>query len=107
MNGNGENLAVSSHRAAPGTTAASEAREAIREMSADRTITDSHSQSTCRGRQAGWTFDAELTLPTGTAISQLYHISIVGKRTYIFVFTHKAGDAVETAIHNAIESICP
>jgi hypothetical protein len=32
INGNGENLGVSSHRIAPGTTVASEAREAIRRV---------------------------------------------------------------------------
>jgi hypothetical protein len=107
LNGNGENLALITHPVAPGTTVASEAEEAIREMSADRTIVDSHSQPTCHGRQAGWTFDARLPLPNGATISQVYHISIVSNRAYSFVFTHKAGDPIETAVANAIQSICP
>jgi hypothetical protein len=107
INGNGENLGVTSHRVAPGTTVATEARAAVREMSEDRAISDSHSEPTCHGRLAGWTFDARLPLPNGTAISQVYHISIVGGRAYSFVFTHKAGDPIEPAVANAIQSICP
>jgi len=68
-------------------------------------IVDSRSQSTCHGRQAGWTFDARLALPNGATISQVYHV-IVGDRAYDFVYTHKAGDPVETAVAKAIQSIC-
>lgn len=107
INGNGENLGVTSHPAAPGTTLASEVRAAIDEMSQERTIADSHSEPTCRGREPGWTFDARLPLPNGMAISQVYHISIVGGRAYTFVFTHKAGDPIEPAVTTAIQSICP
>lgn len=104
--GNNDNLAVTSHPVAPGTTAASEAQEAIREMSGDRVISDSHAESTCKGHLAGWTFDARLPLPDGSFISQVYHIGIIGGRAYAFVFTHKAGIAIESAITDAIQSLC-
>ena len=107
INGNGENLALSSHPVVPGTTLDSEAQEAIREMSEDRTIDSSHAEPTCHGKQPGWTFDARLQLPNGAEISQVYHIAIVGGRAYSFVFTHKAGDPVEAAVADGIQSICP
>ena len=104
--GNGDNLAVTSHPVAPGTTAESEAQEAMREMSQERIISDSHSEPTCQGHLAGWSFDARMPLPNGTTISQVYHISIVDGRAYAFVFTHKAGVAIESEIVDAIQSIC-
>lgn len=106
VNGNGENLEVISHRVAPEATVASEARKAIQEMSSEREITDSHSEPTCHGKEPGWMFEARLPLPNGTAVSQVYHISIVGGRAYGFIFTHKAGDPIETAVTDAIQTIC-
>lgn len=107
VNGNGENLGVISHRVAAGATLASEVREAIREMTEDRIIGASHSEPTCHGKQSGWSFEARLPLPNGTAISQVYHITVVHGRAYAFVFTHKAGDAIEPVVADAIQSICP
>lgn len=106
-NGNGENLSVTSHDVPAETSLASEVREAIRELSPERTIVDSRSEPTCHGRQAGWTFDARLALPNGTKICQVYHIAIMGRRAYSFVFTHKARDRVGNAVADAIQSICP
>jgi hypothetical protein len=106
VNGDGENLMVMSHPVALGTTVAPVAREAIRKVSEERIITGSRSEPTCHGQQAGWTFDAHLPMGNGMTISQVYHISIVRGRAYTFIFTHKAGDPIETTVSDAIQSIC-
>lgn len=106
-NGNGENLAVITHRIAPGTTLASEVQEAIQEMSDGRIITGSRSEPTCQGRQPGWTFKARLAVGNGVTVSQIYHIAVVGGRAYGFIFTHKSGDPIDRSVVDAIQSICP
>ncbi|HET7815243.1 MAG TPA: hypothetical protein VFL13_12835 [Candidatus Baltobacteraceae bacterium] len=105
-NGNGENLAVTSRPAGRQADLPSEVRAAIAELSADRDITVSRAESTCRGKLPGWRLEAKLSFPNGLTISQVYHLSLVGGRTYTFVFTHKASDAIEPAISDAIQSIC-
>ena len=106
-NGNGENLTVTSHPVAIGVTLDAEVHRAIDELSQDRVIATSHAEPTCRGLQAGWTFDARLPLPNGKVVSQVYHLAIVDRRSYAFIFTHAAGDRIDRAIIDSIQSICP
>ena len=107
VNGNGENLSVTTHPASASTTLDAEVHRAIGELSQEREIVNSHAELTCHGQQAGWTFDARLPLPNGKVISQVYHLTIVGARTYGFIFTHAAGDPIDPAIRKSIQSICP
>lgn len=48
-------------------------------------------RAACHGKQSGWSFEVRLPLPNGTAVSQVYHITIVHGRAYAFVFTHRVG----------------
>jgi hypothetical protein len=107
VNGNGENLSISSHPTSSGTTLASEVRAAISTLSLDREISNSHAEPTCGGRQAGWSFDRRLPLPNGVTVEQIYHITLLNGRMYVFTFTHAAGQRVDPAIVQAIQSICP
>ena len=93
--------------ASPGTTLDAEVHRAIGELSQEREIINSHAELTCHGRQAGWTFETRLPLTSGKAISQVYHLTIVGAQTYGFIFTHAAGDPIDPAIRKSIQSICP
>jgi hypothetical protein len=104
--GNGENFTATGHDVTAGSTLASEVRVAIADLSQDRDITNSHSDPTCHGQQAGWAFAARITLPNGPTIEQLYHFTIVDRQVWAFVFTHKAGDRVDPAIAHSIQSIC-
>ena len=104
--GNGENLAATGHDITAGSTLASEVRAAIAEVAQDRDIANSHSDPTCHGQQAGWAFAARMTLPNGLTIEQLHHLTIVDRRAWDFIFTHKAGDRVDPAIVRSIQSIC-
>jgi hypothetical protein len=106
-NGNGEKLSIMSQDVAPGTTLASEVHDATDQLSQDRIIAASHAERTCHGLQAGWAFDARLPLPNGKTISQVYHLTILGNRSYSFIFTHSAKDRIEQAVRSSIESICP
>jgi hypothetical protein len=107
VDGNGENLSVTSRAAAPGTTLTSEVHEAIAQLSQGRTIANSHSESTCHGRLAGWTFAERMPLPNSITIEQISHLAIVNGRVYSFVLTHKAGDPVAPAVARSIHTICP
>jgi hypothetical protein len=107
VNGNGENLAVTSHPVRIGTSLASEVHDAISELSQDRSISNSRGEPTCHGNQPGWSFDVRISLPNGVTIEQIYHLAIVGGRTYAFVFTHAAGQRIDSAIAESIQSICP
>lgn len=107
VNGNGENLSVTIHPALANTTLDAEVHDAIDEMSNERIIVNSHAEPTCHGLEAGWTFDARLPLPNGKVISQVYHLTIVDGRVYAFIFTHAAGDRIDPAIGDSIQSICP
>ncbi len=107
VNGNGENLSVTTHPASASTTLDEEVRGAIAELSQEREIVNSHAERTCHGQQAGWTFDGRLSLPNVKVISQVYHLTIVGAQTYAFIFTHAAGDPIDPAIRKSIQSICP
>jgi hypothetical protein len=106
-NGNGDNFMVMSHHVSAETTLGAEVRRATTELSQDRTISDSHSEQTCRGRQPGWSFKARLALPNGKTVSQLYQITILNQRAYAFVLTQDAAEPVDRAIKDSIESICP
>lgn len=106
VDGDGENLTVMSHPAAPGATLDAEVRRTVAELSADRKIVDSHSAPTCHGLQPGWTFDARVSLANGKAVSQIYHLTIVDGRAYAFIFTHAAGARVDQAIVDSMQSIC-
>ena len=106
VSGNGENLTAMSHPVPSSTTLGAVVHDTISNVS-DRTIVNSHSESTCHGRQAGWTFDARLPLPNGKAVSQIYHLTIVDGRAFAFIFTHTAGVPVGQAINDSIQSICP
>ena len=103
---NGENLLVSSHHVSAATTLDQEVHRAIDDVSQDRIIANSHSDPTCHGLQAGWAFEANLPLPNGQVVSQVYHITIVDGRAYAFIFTHLAGARVDQAIGDSIQSIC-
>ncbi len=105
--GNGENLTATGHDVPAGSTLASEVHAAIAELSQDRDISNSHSDPTCHGQQPGWAFAARMTLPNGLTIEQLHHLTIVDRRVWDFVFTHRAGDRVDPAIAHSIQSICP
>ncbi|HET6276502.1 MAG TPA: hypothetical protein VFE16_11285 [Candidatus Cybelea sp.] len=107
VDGDGENLTVMSHPAVAGATLDAEVRRTIAELSADRRIVDSRSAPTCHGLQAGWMFDARVSLPNGKAVSQIYHVTIVDGRAYAFIFTHAAGARVDQAIADSMQSICP
>ena len=107
VNGNGENLSVTTHPAPAGATLDAEVRRAIVELSQERDIVNSHAERTCHGQQAGWTFEGRLPLPNRKAISQVYHLTIVGAQTYGFIFTHAAGAPIDPAIRKSIQSICP
>lgn len=107
VNGNGENLTANSHPVSADATLAAEVQRAIGEVSEDRQILSSHAEPTCHGLQAGWAFDARLPLPNGKVISQVYHLTIVDGRAYSFIFTHAAGDPIEQAISDSVQSICP
>ncbi len=104
--GNGDNFMLMSHAVSAGTTLSAEVRRATSELAQDRPILHSHAEPTCRGRQPGWSFEAQLALPAKT-ISQLYHITILNHRAYTFTLTHAAGEPVDRAIEDSIESICP
>jgi hypothetical protein len=106
-NGTGDNFILMSHRVSAQTTLDAEVHRAMSELSQDRTISDSHAERTCRGRQPGWTFEARLTLPNGKSVSQLYHLTIRNQRAYTFVLTHDSARPVDQAIKDSIESICP
>ena len=107
LNGNGENLSVMTYPARAGTTLDTEVHRAIVELSQERDIVNSHAERTCHGQQAGWTFEGRLPLPNRKAISQVYHLTIVGAQAYAFIFTHAAGDPIDPAIRKSIQSICP
>jgi hypothetical protein len=107
VNVNGENLAVWSHPVSAGDTLDAEVHGATDEMSQDRIIANSHTEPTCHGLQPGLTFEARLPLSNGKTISQVYHLTIVAGRTYAFVFTHAAGDPIDQAIADSIQSVCP
>jgi hypothetical protein len=107
VDGDGENLTVMSHPASAGVTLDAEVRRTVAELSADRKVVDSHSAPTCHGLQAGWTFDARVTLANGKAVSQVYHLTIVDGRAYAFIFTHAAGARIDQAIADSMQSICP
>jgi hypothetical protein len=107
VNGNGENLSVMTYPASASTTLDAEVHRAIGEVSHDREIVNSHAELTCHGQQAGWTFEARLPLPNGKVIAQVYHLTIVGAQTYGFIFTHAAGNPIDPAIRQSIQSICP
>jgi hypothetical protein len=47
--------------------------------------------------QAGWAFAGRMMVPNGPTIEQLYHLTILDHRVWLFVFTHKAGDRVDLA----------
>lgn len=107
VNGDGENLSVLIYPVSAAATLDAEVHRAIKDLSQDRMIVNSHTESTCHGRQAGWTFEARLPMPNGKVVSQVYHVTIVGGRAYTFTFTHAAGDRIAQAIVNSIQSICP
>jgi hypothetical protein len=107
VNGNGENLTVASHPTSSGATLASEIHDAIASISQDREISGSHAEPTCAGRQPGWSFDGRLPIPNGVTVEQIYHIALLNGRTYVFTFTHAAGQRVDPAIAQSIQSICP
>lgn len=102
-----EFLALTSYPLPRGRTLADEVRSAISELSDDgKTIVNSHAEPTCHGRQPGWTFDARTPLTPQLTVSQLYHVAVLGDRSYAFVFTHKAGDPIDPEITNSIQSLC-
>ncbi len=107
VSGNGENISLTTRQVPAAETLDAEVRTAIDEVSRDRTIVNSHSESTCHGLQKGWTFDARLATPSGKTVSQIYHLAIVDGRAYSLIFTHLAGHHIPQAITDSIQSICP
>lgn len=107
VNGNGENLTVMSHPVSSTTTLGAVVHTTISSVSQESAIVNSHSEPTCHGRQAGWTFDARVPLPNGKAVSQIYHLTIVDGRAYAFIFTHTAGGRIDQAVSESIQSLCP
>jgi hypothetical protein len=107
VNGNGENLSLTTRQVPEAVTLDAEVRTAIGDVSRDRVIVDSHSESSCHGLQNGWTFDARLATPSGKTVSQVYHLAIVDGRAYSLIFTHLAGHRIPQAITGSIQSICP
>lgn len=107
INGNGDNLTLTIHVLSTKTSLAEEKRKAVNELSHEFTIVDSHAESTCRGSQDGWTFDARLRTASGAVVSQVNHLTILDGRLYAFIYTHPAGDPIDRAVVDSIESVCP
>ena len=107
IDGNGENLTLSIAPASVNATLDSEVHTAMGDLSRDRDIVNSHLQPTCHGLLPGWTFEGRLPLPNGNVISQVYHLTILDRGVYTFVFTHAASDRIEPEIRDSIQSLCP
>ena len=107
VSGNGENLSLTTRPVPADVTLDAEVRAAIRDVSKDRVIVNSHSEPTCHGLQKGWAFDARLATPSGKTVSQVYHLAVVDGRAYSLIFTHLAGHRIGQAITDSVQSICP